>query len=239
MSKTTEPIAQQKLLHQLNRRFHQICEQYQLLASGDDILIGLSGGKDSLLLTELLAAQARIFVPSIRVRALHVRVAGRNYQSDLSYLDAFCRNAEVDFMVKDTHIEGEEKKDACFLCSWYRRKVLLDTAQELGCNKIALGHHQDDVLQTLLMNLVYEGRCEGIPPILQLDKMPIQYIRPLWGIAEEQIRQYATMRGYAPQTHLCPFEKVTARQQAADLLAQLEQMNPRVRESLIHSISTR
>lgn len=222
--------------YKLQSRFHQVCADYHLLADGDHVLLGLSGGKDSLLLTELLGQQSRIHVPSIRVTAVHVRVEGRNYQSDTSYLESFCRAYDVPFVVRDTRIVGEEKKDACFLCSWYRRKALLDAAQELGCNKIALGHHRDDVLHTMLMNLIYEGRCESIPPMLQLDKMPISFIRPLWAIDEKDIRAYADERNYQKQVHVCPFEKVTARNDAAQLLAQLETMNPHVRSSLIHAL---
>jgi len=223
----------------LNRRFHDVCATHQLLEDGDHVLIGLSGGKDSLLLTELMGAQARIHVPKIRVTAVHVRVEERNYQSDLTYLENFCQQCGVELLVQDTRIEGEEKKDACFLCSWYRRKALLDIAQKLGCNKIALGHHKDDVLQTLLMNLIYEGRCESITPKLQLDKMPIQFIRPLWEVDEKDISEYATLRSYQKQVHRCPFEKVTARHEAAQLLKQLEAMNPNVRSSLIHSIASK
>jgi len=236
MVKMEHEIEQEKMWKRLNGRFHEVCATHQLLEDGDRVLIGLSGGKDSLLLTELLGAQARIYVPKIRVTAVHVRVEGRNYLSDVSYLEEFCREAGVELIVRDTRIEGEEKKDACFLCSWYRRKVLLDMAGEMNCNKIALGHHRDDVLHTLLMNLIYEGRCESIMPKLQLDKMPIQFIRPLWGIDEKDIQTYAALRDYQKQVHLCPFEKVTARNEAANLLKQLEIMNPHVRSSLIHAL---
>jgi len=236
MVKTEQEIVQEKMWKRLQGRFREVCADYQLLQDGDHVLVGLSGGKDSLLLTELLGMQARIYVPNIRVTAVHVRVEGRNYQSDTSYLESFCRDYNLPFHVVDTHIVGEEKKDACFLCSWYRRKALLDASQQLGCNKIALGHHKDDVLQTLLMNLIYEGRCESIMPSLQLDKMPIRYIRPLWGIDEKDIAEYAQMRGYQKQVHLCPFEKVTARHDAAQLLQQLETMNPNVRSSLVHAL---
>ena len=239
MAKNEAQIAQEKLRKRLNGRFHEICEQYALLQDGDHILIGLSGGKDSLLLTELLGARARIYVPKITIHAVHVRVKGRNYQSDTRYLDNFCRQVGVPFEVLDTQIVGEEKKEPCFLCSWYRRKALLDKAQALGCNKIALGHHRDDVLQTLLMNLIYEGRCSSIPPVLPLDKMPISFIRPLWGIDEQDIAAYAEMRNYQKQVHLCPFEKETARTTMAELLSQLETMNPNVRSALLHALTSK
>lgn len=237
MAQTEQQIQQEQLWKRLKSRFHETCKQYELLQDGDKVLIGLSGGKDSLLLTELLGAQARIYKPKIKVYAAHVRVKERNYQSDTRYLESFCQETGVPFEVLDTQIIGEEKKEPCFLCSWYRRKALLNAARKLGCNKIALGHHRDDVLHTLLMNLIYEGRCESIMPMLQLDKMPIQFIRPLWGIDEQDIQAYADCRGYHKQEHLCPFEKVTARTQMTTLLKELESMNTNVRSSLIHSIT--
>ena len=213
MEKTALQIEQERLGERLFRRFHQACQQYGLLADGDHVLVGLSGGKDSLLLTELLGRQQRIFVPKIRVTAVHVRVRERNYQSDLSYLEDFCRQAGVPFIVRDTDInppdplsKGEKsarEKDPCFLCAWYRRKALLDLAQELGCNKIALGHHRDDIVHTLLMNLTFQGSFATMPPMLQLDKMPLAHIRPLCLIDEADIRRYAELRAYQKQKALC------------------------------------
>lgn len=224
------------LFSPLWRRFHQACQRWQLLEDGDHVLIGLSGGKDSLLLTELLGLQTKIFVPRIRVSAVHVRVRQRNYLADTSYLESFCREAGIPFYVRDTDIVGEEKKSPCFLCAWYRRKALLDFAQELGCNKIAFGHHQDDVLHTLLMNLTFEGRNTSIPPCLQLDKMPLRLIRPLWLIPEADIARYAESKGYQPQKVNCQWEDLTNRHRMRGLLEQMEQVNPEVRHSLIHSL---
>ena len=206
------------------------------MEDGDHILIGLSGGKDSLLLTELLGRQAKIFVPRIHVSAVHVRVRQRNYLSDTGYLDSFCREAGVELHVVDTDIVGEEKKSPCFLCAWYRRKALLDFAQAKGCNKIAFGHHRDDVLHTLLMNLTFEGRSTSIPPCLHLDKMPLSLIRPMWLIAEADIARYAKARGYQPQKVNCQWEDLTNRHRMRLLLEQMEQVNPDIRHSLIHSL---
>ena len=239
MEKTSLQIEQERLCERLFRRFHQACQQYGLLADGDRVLVGLSGGKDSLLLTELLGRQQRIFVPKIRVTAVHVRVRERNYQSDLSYLEDFCREAGVPFIVRDTAIElpttnreHQRAKDPCFLCAWYRRKALLDLAQELGCNKIALGHHRDDILHTLLMNLTFQGSFATMPPMLQLDKMPLAHIRPLCLIDEADIRRYAELRAYQKQKALCPYEHASSRTEIRQLFAELERLNPDIRSSL-------
>jgi tRNA(Ile)-lysidine synthase TilS/MesJ len=241
-----------RLRARLTKRFHKACADYGLISDGDHILIGLSGGKDSLALVELLGKRAQIHVPSFKVTAVHVRVKERDYHSDLSYLEDFCTRVRVPLIVKDTEIarkassledaasgyslevKGKETKakHPCFLCSWYRRKVLFDVAKELGCNKIALGHHKDDLVETLLMNLIFQGSIATIPPMLQMEKMPIQMIRPLCLIEEKDIQRYAELSQYVKQQKLCPLEKVSSRAEVKQLLKQLEMMNPNVRDSI-------
>ena len=251
MNKTPEEIALGKLRTRLTKRFHKACADYGLIADGDHVLVGLSGGKDSLALVEFLGKRAQVYVPRFKVTAVHVRVKERDYHSDLSYLEEFCARVRVPLMIKDTEIGGArlasglenaasgysleakgKEKHPCFLCSWYRRKALFDVAQELGCNKIALGHHKDDLVETLLMNLIFQGSVATIPPLLQMEKMPIEMIRPLCLIEEKEIQEYAELSGYEKQVKLCPLEKVSNRAEVKRLLAQLEGLNPNVRDSI-------
>ena len=245
MNKTPEEIALVKLRTRLTKRFHKACADYGLIADGDHILVGLSGGKDSLALVEFLGKRAQVYVPRFKVTAVHVRVKERDYHSDLTYLQDFCARVRVPFVVRDTEIEAEargerrevkgkelKEKHPCFLCSWYRRKALFDVAQELGCNKIALGHHKDDLVETLLMNLIFQGSVATIPPLLQMEKMPLQMIRPLCLIDEKDIVRYAELSGYEKQVKLCPLEKVSNRAEVKQLLSQLEALNPNVRDSI-------
>ncbi len=239
MSRTPEQIAYFRLQSRLTKRMNKACADYGLIQDGDHILVGLSGGKDSLLLTELLGKRAQIYVPRFRVTAVHVRVEGRAYQSDLAYLEDFCRAVQVPFVVRDTAIRAiphdtptHQEKDPCFLCAWYRRKALFDTAQQLGCNKIALGHHKDDIIETLLLNLVYQGSFGTIAPRLQMDKMPLQLIRPLCLMEERDIAQYAQLSHYQRQKQLCPFEKATRRADIKHFVNQLSALNPHVLDSM-------
>ena len=186
-------------------------------------------------LVEFLGKRAQIYVPRFKVTAVHVRVKERDYHSDLSYLEDFCARVRVPFIVRDTEIGDEEKgkeKHPCFLCSWYRRKALFDVAKELGCNKIALGHHMDDLVETLLMNLIFQGSISTIPPLLQMEKMPIEMIRPLCLIEEKDVERYAELSDYQKQEKLCPLEKVSSRAEVKELLKQLEKFNPNVRDSI-------
>lgn len=231
----------------LTRLFHKACADYQLIEDGDHILIGLSGGKDSLLLTELLGCRSKIYKPRFQVTALHVRVKERDYQTDLSYLESFCQQTGVPLIVRDVEIGENPPKEAgsaqratsnpCFLCAWYRRKTLFNVAQELGCTKIAFGHHRDDVVQTLLMNLIYQGAFATMPPSLQMEKMPLRIIRPLCLMDEEDIRSYAAMQNYAKQSKNCPFEHVSAREKVKDLLAQIKALNPEAMDCIWASMS--
>lgn len=250
MQKSPEQIETERLRARLTKRFHKACADYGLIADGDHILIGLSGGKDSLALVELLGRRAQIYKPRFQVTAVHVRVKERAYQTDLSYLEHFCAEAKVPLIVRDVEIgELPETPDSqprtshaqnaspCFLCSWYRRKALFDLAQEIGCNKIALGHHRDDVAQTLLMNLIYQGTIATIPPILPMAKMPLSLVRPLYLVDEADIARYAELRGYQKQPKLCPFEHVTSREKAKDLLAQIKAVNPEALDSIFGAMS--
>ena len=247
MIKTPEQIALEKQRERLTKRFHKACADYGLIADGDHILIGLSGGKDSLLLTELLGRRAQIYVPRFKVTALHVRVRERDYHTDLSYLQSFCDEAKVPLLVRDVSIPDtppqkengrtREIDNPCFLCSWFRRKELFNVAQEIGCNKIAFGHHRDDIAQTLLMNLIFQGAFATMPPMLQMDKMPLQLIRPLCLIDEEDIISYAAMRSYRKQTKLCPFEHVSSREKVKTLLNQIKALNPEALDSIYGALT--
>jgi tRNA(Ile)-lysidine synthetase-like protein len=235
MQLSPQEIELARLRARLTKRFHKACADYGLIADGDHILIGLSGGKDSLALVEFLGKRAQIHVPRFKVTAVHVRVKERDYHSDLSYLGEFCARVRVPFIVRDTEINDEangKEKHPCFLCSWYRRKALFDVAKELGCNKIALGHHMDDLVETLLMNLIFQGSISTIPPLLQMEKMPIEMIRPLCLIEEKDVERYAELSDYQKQEKLCPLEKVSSRAEVKELLKQLEKFNPNVRDSI-------
>ena len=226
-----------RLEHRLKERFVKAMATYHLIEDDDRILVGLSGGKDSLLLTELLANRAKIDHPRFSVEALHVRMENIQYETDTSYLQQFCDEQGVKLHLRTTRFEiGEEtikdardarrQKQPCFLCSWMRRKEMFNLAQELGCNKIALGHHQDDMLHTALMNLTFQGRFDTMPARLKMHKMPLTMIRPLCLIEEADIKAYAEMKGYQKQKKICPYETNSHRTDIKRLYDEIEQMNP-------------
>ena len=236
-----------RLEKRLNERFVKAMATYHLIEDDDRILVGLSGGKDSLLLLELLAKRSKIEHPRFTVEALHVRMENIHYETDTSYLQQFCDNLGVKLHVKTTRFEigspanardARRQKQPCFLCSWMRRKELFNLAQELGCNKIALGHHQDDILHTALMNLTFQGRFGTMPARLKMRKMALTIIRPLCLIEEQDIKTYAELQGYQKQQKLCPYETGSNRSDIKRLYDMMEQMNPEVRYSIWRAIES-
>ena len=246
----------EQLERRLKERFVKAFATYGLLADGDHVLVGLSGGKDSLLLLELLARRARIDHPRFQVEALHVRMENISYESSTDYLSRFCEElqvplhivttrfdvgATVDVGADDGHTQSQllrKQKQPCFLCSWYRRKQLFNVAQQLGCNKIALGHHRDDMIHTALMNLTFQGRFGTMPARLRMRKMPLTVIRPLCLIDEADIRRYAELRGYEKVRKVCPYEHESNRTAIAALYAEMERMNPEARYSIWKALET-
>lgn len=222
----------ERLFKRLNERFVRAFVTYHLLADDDHVLIGLSGGKDSLLLTELLAKRAKIAHPRFKVEAVHVRMENIRYETSTDYLQRFCDDLQVPLHLVTTRFEPSDEKPACFLCSWHRRKQIFNLAQELGCNKIALGHHRDDIIHTTLMNLTFQGRFGTMPALLKMKKMPLSIIRPLCLTDEADIRQYAELSGYEKQLKQCPYEHETYRTGIAKLYADIERMNPEARFSI-------
>ena len=241
MEKLNQDKESHRLWHRLNERFVKAMATYHLIEDDDHILVGLSGGKDSLLLLELLAKRSRILHPRFKVEALHVRMANIHYETDSSYLQQFCDELGVKLHVLTTSFEvinGSRKgKTPCFLCSWNRRKQMFNLAQELGCNKIALGHHQDDLLHTALMNLTFQGRFDTMPALLKMRKMPLSIIRPLCMIEEKDIKQYAELQGYQKQQKLCPYETNSHRADIKHIYDAIEQMNPEARYSMWNALN--
>ena len=230
---------QERLEQRIRERFVKAFVTYHLLEDDDHILVGLSGGKDSLCLLEMLAKRAKIDHPRFQVEALHVRMENISYKTSTEYLERFCNDLNVKLHIRTTSFENNEdmkQKPACFLCSWNRRKIMFNLAQELGCNKIALGHHQDDLLHTTLMNLFYQGRFDTMPALLRMRKMPLAIIRPLCMVEEVDIKRYAELRGYEKQEKVCPFEHDTNRTEMAGLFKEIEKLSPDARHSMWNAL---
>lgn len=231
--------ADELLFRKVEEKVKRAIFDYDLINDGDRILVGLSGGKDSLALVDLLGRRSKIFRPRFEVVVAHVIMTNIPYSSDLDYLRSCAEEHELPFIVYETAFDAstDSRKTPCFLCSWMRRKALFEIAKEQQCNKIALGHHQDDILETLLMNMIHQGAIGTMPPKLKMDKFEMEIIRPLCLVTEKELRQIAFWRGYQKQVKNCPYESDSSRSEVKDVLEKLEEINPEARFSLWNSMS--
>lgn len=230
---------EQLLEKRIYARFGKACKDYSLLQDGDKILIGVSGGKDSLALLHMMARQSRIYKPRIEILAAHVGMKNIPYKTDLKYLEKICSAHNVKLIYDETSFDAstDNRKSPCFLCSWNRRKSLFTIAQQHNCNKIALGHNMDDFLETMLMNITFQGAFSAMAPLMQMRKFPIAVIRPLCLANENDLQQFAIANNYPPQIKNCPYEKSSNRQNMKEFLQKLEQLNPEARYNLWSSMS--
>ena len=231
MNKLTEET---KLMRRIEQRFAKGVVKYGLIEEGDKILVGLSGGKDSLALLELLARRSKIYKPRFSVVAAHVVMENIAYESDTDYLRNYADELGVPFLTYRTSFDPstDTRKSPCFLCSWNRRKALFTIAHEQQCNKIALGHHMDDILETLLMNLTFQGAFSTMPPRLEMRKFDMTIIRPMCLIRERELASLAEVRSFIGQKKKCPYERATNRSRMKGLLAEMEHINPEACYSL-------
>lgn len=228
-----------KIMRRVEQRFNKGVVKYRLIEDDDKILIGLSGGKDSLALLELLARRSRILKPRFSVVAVHIGMTNIPYKSDLEYLKNYVEGFGISFIHYETSFDPstDTRKSPCFLCSWNRRKALFTVAKEQGCNKIALGHHMDDILETLLMNITFQGAFSAMPPLLKMKKFDMSIIRPMCLVHEADLIEMASIRGFRKQIKNCPYESQSNRSDMKVILKSLEKLNPEARYSLWGSMT--
>ena len=145
----------------------------------------------------------------------------------------------MEYIERETSFDpsSDRRKTPCFLCSWYRRKALFEIAKEGNFNKIALGHHQDDLFETLLMNMTFQGSFATMPPRLSMEKFDMTIIRPLCLIAENELSELARMENYPRQEKNCPYEKDSHRTEIRKILQQLQSLSPQLRGHLWNSMT--
>lgn len=200
-------------------------EEYSMIESGDRIAVGVSGGKDSLALLCALAKLKRII--GIDYQVVGVTIDMGLEGADFSEIEALCKELEIEYHVIKTQIyeiifNVREEKSPCSLCARMRRGALHDAAKELGCNKLALGHHFDDVVETFMLNLFFEGRIGCFRPVTYLSRKDLTMIRPLVYTHEKEIKAFATTESLPVTKAKCPADGNTERAKMKDYLAVFE-----------------
>jgi tRNA 2-thiocytidine biosynthesis protein TtcA len=235
------PEAMRRLEYRLRRDVRGTCERYQLLAPGDRIMVAMSGGKDSYTLFHLLARLVPRLPFRVELIAVHLDQMQPNYDGSglRAYLEAqglpFEILCEDTYSVVTAHLPGSATY--CSLCSRLRRGILYTAAERLGCNKIALGHHRDDSLETFLLNLFYSGKLQAMPASYRTDDGRFDVIRPLIECAEADIAAFAAAQAFPIiPCNLCGSQDGLKRDAMTALIAQLERDHPHVRAIMLNAL---
>ena len=208
-------------------------DDYHMISPGDKIAVGVSGGKDSLALLVLLAALREYHPSGFDLCAVTIDMGLGDM--DFSPVEALCQRLEVPYTVIHTEIgpiifDYRKEKNPCSMCAKMRRGALNQAILELGCNKIALGHHYDDAVETFFLSLFYECRLSCFQPVTLLDRCGVTQIRPMLYLTEKTIVHFADREGLPVVHNRCPVDKRTKRQEVKDLVYELSGRYPDLKE---------
>jgi tRNA(Ile)-lysidine synthase TilS/MesJ len=214
-------------------------DDYNMINEGDKISVGVSGGKDSLALLYALSGLRRFYPNKFELEAITVSMGYK--QADFSGVAKLCEELDVPYTVVETDIAEiifEERKESnpCSLCAKLRKGAFNNKAKEIGCNKKAYAHHYDDVIETMMMSLLYEGRYHCFSPVTYLDRMDITLIRPLIYTGEQDIINFKNAYQLPVVVNPCPVDGYTKREYTKQLIKTLDKDSPGLRERLFTAI---
>jgi tRNA 2-thiocytidine biosynthesis protein TtcA len=230
-----------KKYFRLNKLVGKAIVKYDLIGEGDKILIGVSGGKDSI--TLLAALNDRVEWAPVNFEFIPVYIDPGFEGGFSEELKQFCNENDINIHIEYTdfgvYAHGPEniKKSPCFLCSWNRRKRFFELAKEFGCNKIALGHTKDDLIATLFINMSYKGEMSTMVPKQEFFKGQFEIIRPLCLADEKDIKSFINSSGLPVYENSCPSAGISKRDEMKDFLKVLYKNNKRVKENIFRSMS--
>ena len=224
-------------LYSLARR---AVDDYHMIEPNDRIAIGISGGKDSLTLLYALAGLRRFYPVPFEIIAVAVNIGYEDF--DLSKVKALSEELGVEFhevktAIKDIVFDIRNESNPCSLCAKMRKGAFNDAAKELGCNKAAYAHHRDDVIETAMMSLIYEGHFYCFAPVTYLDRMDITLIRPLIYVDEADVKGFRNLYNLPVVNNPCPADGNTKREYVKNLVKQLEHENPGFKNNVFHAVT--
>ena len=225
-------------MQKLLSKMRQAINDFNLIEDGDKIAVGLSGGKDSLTLLHLLNSYRKFSPQKFDLIAITLNPG----KVDNSPLHKLCKDLEVPFYEIQTNIQEivfdiKKENNPCSLCAKLRRGALNANARELGCNKVALGHHKDDALETLMLSISYEGRINCFSPKSYMDKENITLIRPMVYITEQSIKNVVKKYDFPVIQNPCPVDKKTKREDMKNLIYELDHRIPGFKDNLFGSLT--
>lgn len=226
-------------LQQVLSLVRKACDEYNMIEEGDKIAVGISGGKDSLTLLYALAHLRRFYPKKFELYAITADLGFDNL--NLDKITELCKDLDVDYTVVKTDIANivfneRKEKNPCSLCAKMRKGALNDAMKQRGINKIAYAHHKDDVVDTMMMSLIYEGRFHTFSPVTYLDRTGLYVIRPLMYMKEADVIGFVNKYNIPVVKSPCPVDKHTKREYVKDLLKEINRDNPGVKDRMFTAI---
>lgn len=220
--------------------FRKAIEKYDMIDTGDKIAVGLSGGKDSVTLLTLFAELKKFYPKEFSLAAINIDMGLNADEKEKNRLFSYVESLGVPIYVEKTDIgkilfEERKEKSPCSLCSKMRRGALCSVAGKIGANTLALGHHADDVIETLLLSMLYESRISTFPPVTKFEDKKLKVIRPLVLTEEKNIRAYA--KDLPLLRNPCPADKHTKRQYVKEVLDGIKKEVPFVKKNVLSAIT--
>lgn len=222
----------------LRKLIGKAINRHGMIAEGDRVLVALSGGIDSLVLLDAVAGRRRALPISYHIVAAHVHMEGLGIKTDIGSLEGFCRERNVELVVRTAggEVDFSIRDSRCFFCSWYRRKALFALMKEGGFSRLAFGHHLDDVIETLLLNMVFQARLSTMPLKLPMFGGEFDIIRPLGLLTKREVSEYTTAAGFSSIGRECPWSDQSKRSDVRKIIDELERLNPDARINLFRSM---
>ncbi|MBO4940588.1 MAG: tRNA 2-thiocytidine(32) synthetase TtcA [Clostridia bacterium] len=216
-------------------------QDYNMISAGDRIAVGVSGGKDSLALLCALSAYRRFSEVPFEVMGVTLNMGFEGV--DYSPIKTLCEVLGVEYVVKDTDIaeilfDVRKEKNPCSLCAKMRRGAVNDLAKEHGCNKVALGHHNEDVIETFFLSLFYEGRLNCFSPVTYLSRIDMDVIRPLIYVSEGDIKGFAKRENLPIVKNPCPMDGVSKRQEMKDFINERNEIDHNFKTRMMTAIQS-
>ncbi len=228
-------------LQQVMSYVRRAVDDYHMIEEGDKIAVGISGGKDSLTLLYALHGLMRFYPQHFTIHAVTVDLGFENL--DLQEIQKLCDRLNVEYTIVKTDIaqvvfDVRKEDNPCALCAKMRKGALNTAIKAAGCSKVAYAHHRDDVVETMLLSLIYEGRFHTFAPVTYLDRMDLTVIRPLMYMNEADVIGFVHKYNVPVVKSPCPADGHTKREYVKQLLRQLNQENPGVKERMFTAIQT-
>lgn len=226
-------------LQQLLSRVRQATEQFNMIQENDCICVGISGGKDSLTLLYALAKLKDFYPIKFNVKAITIDLGFNNMNFDP--IIELCADLNVEYKIVKTNIshivfDDRKEKNPCSLCAKLRKGALNDAIKEMGCNKVAYAHHKDDVIETMMLSLLFEGRFHTFNPVTYLDKSSVTVIRPLIFVDESEVIGFVNKYNMPVVKSSCPVDGYTKREYVHDLVRNINLENPGVKKRMFNAI---